>query len=239
MQTTSSGSKAELQLYLLLASSLAKSLMNQRTQKMQHLQPEPVSSNWWGASAFLLELCSQSYPFSLLPFLSATFLSAPHDFSFQLSDTEEFLRLPAAISASPNTISPAPFSPIFGLLSIWPAFQFQQLKSPHPPLPASAHPQNSLDQELLSNPCFHIQSLFSTSISPSPCSNIDTSALLSFNTTPLIKKAFTYAHVYCFSSSTGSLWYSATYRLLSMLLGMGLISVPNCSSILFRLNRSS
>lgn len=44
---------------------------------------------------------------------------------------------------------------------------------------------------------------------------------------------------YGFSSSAGSLWYSATYRLLSMLLGMGLISVPSCSSILFRLKRSS
>ena len=49
-----------------------------------------------------------------------------------------------------------------------------------------------------------------------------------------------YAHAcYGLSSSTGSLWYSATYRLLSMLLGIGLISVPSCSSILFRLKRSS
>lgn len=41
------------------------------------------------------------------------------------------------------------------------------------------------------------------------------------------------------TSSPLSLWYSATYRLLSILLGMGLISVPSCSSIPFRLKRSS
>lgn len=40
-------------------------------------------------------------------------------------------------------------------------------------------------------------------------------------------------------SSPLSLWYSATYRLLSMLPGMGFMSVPSCSSMPFRLKRSS
>lgn len=51
------------------------------------------------------------------------------------------------------------------------------------------------------------------------------------------KRRYSLAH--CLTSSPLSLWYSATYKLLSMIPGMGLISVPSCSSIPLRLKRSS
>lgn len=166
---------------------------NQRIQKRQHLLLEPGPSGWWGAYSSVDALFSQLSILS--PHLSEDYFPlCPSPIShFSLAIQKELIRPLVLHPGLSQHHSPLPPFPIFGLLSIWSAFQLKQLKK-YSSLPS--HLQNihgiPCSDTLFQTLFFNIQSFFITPVSLFPWANTDTpTTVLSFNT-PLFSKALTY-----------------------------------------------